>query len=154
MPAADRLRRAVAAVWRLPGAVMVVVMALCLATREWYPLSPFPMYATFSPQSWYICVTDERDRLVPTLPAFGMEARFLHRMFETRVLERTAAGEPHDAAELHAADDLLRFVLRETGSPATAAPHPARLRLRRVTSSIADGRIERRHESLGEVARP
>ena len=136
---------------RRPGAVMLLTIVLSLALREWYPFSVFPMYATFSPQSWYICLSDDRGRLVPTDSTFGMEARPLRRIFETHVLERMAAGEPRTAAESHAADDVLRFVLREAAAQGSPSP-PARLRLRRVTASIVEQHVERTEELLGEAA--
>jgi hypothetical protein len=136
---------------RRPGVVMLVILILCLATREWYPFSIFPMYATFSPQAWYICLSDGHDRLVPTLPTFGMSARPLRRMFETRLLERLAAGEPRAAAESHAAADVLRFVLRERAAQASTVIDPTRLRLHRVTASIVDQHVERSDEVLDEA---
>ena len=131
---------------------MLITIVLCLGLREWYPFTPFPLYASFSPQAWYVCLTDEHDRVVPTWPALGVIARPLRRELETRVLERVAAGEAPSTAETHAADDLLRFLLREAVAAHHADSLPARLRLRRVTASITAQHIEQTQESLGEVA--
>jgi hypothetical protein len=154
MPIADRVRRAAQVLWRVPCKLMVATILICAATREWYPFSPFPMYTTFGPTTWYVCLTDGSGRPLPTDPYLGLQARPLRRMFETRVLTRTAQGAPLPDAESAAAAEVLRFVLREARPRSDAPPLPNRIALRRTRTRIDGGRIERADDTLGELAPP
>lgn len=149
MSAVERIAHVAGRLWRVPCKLMLATMALCLGVREWYPFSPFTMYATFSPTTWHVCVTDAADQVLPTERYFGRAARPLRRMFETRVLEQMANGVPRAAAEASAARELLRFALREArprlGSPAL----PERITLRRTVTRIDGPHLERSNETLG-----
>lgn len=149
MSIVERIGAAFGWLRRVPCKVMLATIVLCAATREWYPFSPFPMYANFSPTTWYVCVTDAAGRPLPTAPYFGLEVRPLRRMFETRVLARMAAGATRAEAEAAAAPELLRFVLHEA-RPADGAPRlPERIDLRRIVTRIDGQHIERSEETLG-----
>ena len=151
MPIAERLGRALGWLWRAPCKLMLATIVLCAATREWYPFSPFPMYANFSPTTWYVCVTDAAGRPLPTEPYLGLEVRPLRRMFETRVLARTAAGATRAEAEAAVAPELLRFVLREA-RPADGAPRlPDRIDLRRIVTRIDGQHLARYEDTLGAI---
>ncbi|MGD9764711.1 MAG: hypothetical protein AB7V27_13435 [Candidatus Binatia bacterium] len=149
-----RLRCAIAALWRLPVKLMFATMVVCVATREWYPLSPFPMFAAFGPSSWHVCVADDTGMALPTRAHFGLDAVPLRRMFESRVLARMAAGADRASAQAAAARELLSVLLREA-RPAEPRPAlPARIHLWRTTSRAIDGRIAHEREMLGGTVIP
>lgn len=149
MSIGEHISRAFGWLWHVPCKLMFATIVLCAATREWYPLSPFPMYANFSPTTWYVCVTDAADRPLPTEPYFGLPVRPLRRIFETRVLASMAAGATRSDAEAAVAPELLRFVLDEA-RPEDGAPRPPeRIGLRRVVTRIDGQRLERSEDTLG-----
>ncbi|MGH7785349.1 MAG: hypothetical protein ACRERC_00690 [Candidatus Binatia bacterium] len=151
MSTGERVGRAARRLWRLPCKLMLATMAVCLGAREWYPLSPFPMYAGFGPSAWYICVTDESDRPLPTARYFGVDATMLRRMFESRVRARLAGGAAPDVAESAAARETLDFLLREARPQPDSPGLPERLRLQRTALRLEAEGVGRLHETLATV---
>jgi len=134
---------------RIPGALFVVTVLLSLAVREWYPFSPFPMYAVFGPETWYVVVTDGADRLVPTQRFFGVSATPLKRTYELRMLAHRGRGAALADAEALAAQATLRAAAAH--APAGAPTPPAQLRLWRVRARAEGTQVERTSRLLGEV---
>lgn len=142
------VRRAARRLWELPGKLMLATILLCLALREWYPFSPFPMYANFGPTAWYVCVTDADGEPLAADRYFGLDATLFRRVLETRVLERVAAGEALDRAESGAASDTLAFLVREAHPQPGTPALPSRVGLQRVVVSLDGQRVQRTHELL------
>lgn len=137
----------------LPCKLMLATIVLCAIVRDWYPFSPFPMYAAFAPQAWYVSVTDASDRPVPTQVAFGIGAMPLRRLFETRVLALRAAGLTEPQAEARAAIDLLRFLVAEARPARSELAASPPLRLWRTVCRVEGGHAMRsRPVLLGELA--
>ena len=140
---------------RLPGALLLATLVACLGLREWYPFSPFPMYAAFAPSTWHVFVTDGDDHVVSPLRLFGVSAIPLRRLFERRaIVEQTAAGQPAEEADARAAVALLHFIVAESHPQAGAPPPPARLRLWRVASQVEGTRVVSTKQLLGEITCP
>ena len=142
------VRGAARRLWQLPCKLMLATIIACLALREWYPFSPFPMYANFGPTAWYICVTDAADQPLPAARYFGLDATIFRRVFETRVLARTAAGEPPDVSERAAARDTLEFLVHEAHPEPGTPPLPERIGLQRVVSWLEAGHVRHTQEIL------
>ena len=138
---------------RTPCKLMLATIAVCLAAREWYPLSPFPMYATFGPATWYVYVTDGDDRPVPTIPIFGQSAMPMRRMFEVRARAFAASGVDPAEVDTRAAEELLRFLVREAELLRAKTRFPPRLRLWRAESRLEAGKIVRSRDFLAEIDR-
>jgi len=146
---AERIRGAVSALRRLPAKLMLATMLVCVLTREWYPFSFFPMFATFGPPASYVCVSDGADRPLATMPALGFDSGPLARSLERRRLAKVSAGSAD--AEHAAAVDLLRFLVEQARPVADGGPLPDRLRLWRETLRLDGERIVRSRELLGEA---
>ncbi len=144
----ERAADAVRGLWQLPCKLMLATIVLCVGVREWYPFSPFPMYATFGPTAWYVCVTDADDRPLPTARYLGLDAIALRRMFETRLRTRLTAGTAQRSAEAAAALDTLEFLVRETRAEPGTQPSPERIGLQRTQLRIDAERIGRTRETL------
>jgi hypothetical protein len=145
---ANRLRR-------LPGALLLAMVVAGVGSREWYPFSPFPMYAAFTPTSWHIFLTDGDDHVISPQQLFGVSAIPLRRQFERRVIiEQSAAGQPPETADERAALVMLRFLVAEARPQAGAPAPPARLRLWRVNSQVDGTRVVSTKQLLGEIALP
>ncbi len=141
------VRHLVRRLWHLPCKLMLATIVLCLALREWYPFSPFPMYANFGPSAWYICVTDADGRPLPAAPYFGLDATIFRRMFETRVLARVAAGDARDRAEAVATQDMLEALVRDAHRESRRRL-PDRIGLQRVALSLDGERVLHTQEML------
>jgi hypothetical protein len=134
---------------------LLVMVLAGIASREWYPFSPFPMYSTFTPYSWHVLVTDGDDRTVSTLQLFGISAIPLRRMLERRVMAaQDEAGQSPETAAQRGAVALLRFLLAEARPQPGAPPLPARLRLWRVDARVEGDRVVGTRQLLAEIAPP
>ncbi|MEO8602971.1 MAG: hypothetical protein ABI629_10370 [bacterium] len=145
-PAAPRLLA-------VPGVVLLAMLVVCIATREWYPFTPFPMYAAFGGTTWHLRLTDGDDTPISPLQVFGVSAIPLRRMFERRAIVEQQHPEPA-AAEARAADALLRFLVAEARPQPGAPPPPPRLRRSRISSKIEGGRVVSTRDLLSEIACP
>ena len=152
MSIGERVRCLARRLWRLPCKLMLAAIVACLGAREWYPFSPFPMYAGFGPSAWYICVTDGSDRPLPTAQYFGFDATMLRRMYESRVLARLATGATPDVAEPAAAREMLEFLLREARPQPGSPPLPQGIALRRTALRLEATGVGRAHETLATAA--
>jgi len=140
---------------RRPGAMLLAMVLAGIASREWYPFSPFPMYATFTPYSWHVLITDGDDRTVSTLQRFGISAIPLRRMLERRVLTAQAdTSQPPESAAARGSVALLHFLLAEARPQPGALPPPPRLRLWRVDSRVDGTHVVSTREMLAEIAVP
>ena len=155
MSIAERLTRAARRLWKLPCKLMLATIVLCIGVREWYPVSPFPMYATFGPTAWYVCVTDAAGRPLPTGRYLGLDATMMRRMFESRVLAQLARGSARAAADAAAARETLESLVRDARPAPGAPPLPERIALQRIGVTRGDDRqIVRTYETLGVLGDP
>ena len=60
---------------------LLALTLLCLAVRENYPFSPFPMFSSFSRHSHYIYLADRNGRVLKTRE-FGLSASDLTKFFD------------------------------------------------------------------------
>lgn len=95
---------------------MLVVITLSLLLQEFYPFSRFPMYATFSPETYYVFLSDGEDQPVAVKRHFRYSVPKLKKMFNTRYRllkqRRGTAGTDADL-QREAAAGLLAFLLRD-----------------------------------------
>lgn len=151
MSIGEGVGRAARRLWRLPCKLMLATIVVCLGLREWYPFSFFPMYAGFGPSAWYICLTDDAQRPLPTEQYLGLDATPLRRMYESRLLARLAAGAAPDVAAPAAARDTLEFAVREARPQPGCPALPPRIALQRTALVLEADGIGRAHEVLATV---
>ena len=93
---------------------LLVMVLLCLLLRESYPFSNFPMYSSFSRQTYYLYLTDADGQPLKT-PEFGLPASGLKKIFDRyRQVElkhfKHADSERKVLAEEAAVQSLLRYL--------------------------------------------
>jgi hypothetical protein len=72
----------------------LAVTALCLGFKENYPFSDFPMYSTFTDQTFYVYVADQDGRPVPVQDITYARTSKLKRIYDTGLKKaRDAAGK-------------------------------------------------------------
>jgi hypothetical protein len=87
---------------------------LCLVLRESYPFSNFPMYSSFSSQTYYLYLTDAKGQALMTRK-FGFSSSGLKKIFDQyRRIElkrfALAGNERVPLAEQAAAQSLLHYL--------------------------------------------
>ena len=60
---------------------LLVMTVLCLALRENYPFSNFPMYSSFNNRTYYLYLTDARGNPIKTRQ-FGLSSSGLKKIFD------------------------------------------------------------------------
>ena len=93
---------------------LLVMALLCLVLRENYPFSNFPMYSSFSSQTYYVYLTDGARRPLRT-KEFGLLSSGLKKIFDRyrriELVHFTQAGNKRvSMAEQAAAQSLLHYL--------------------------------------------
>ena len=94
---------------------LLVMTLLCLALRENYPFSNFPMYSSFSPRTYYIFIlTDAKGQPLKTRE-FGLSTSGLKKIFDRyRRIElkhfEQAGNERVPLAEQAAGQSILHYL--------------------------------------------
>lgn len=93
---------------------LLVMVFLCLLLHENYPFSNFPMYSSFSSQTYYLYLTNARGQALETRE-LGLSSSTLKKIFERfyrlelRKFKR-AGGDGTALAEGAAGQSLLRYL--------------------------------------------
>lgn len=145
--------------------VLVVLMAFVipLLTRstekpgEFYPFSNFPMYSRFSPDTYYVFVSDNDDKPIAVGPTFGIAISNVKKAYDRKLtnLKKEIGGKGRKAdlpAEKKrvAADEVLHWLTDNAPNPA-AVKARAGLRLHEVAIVFKDGRVSKTQSQVGEV---
>jgi hypothetical protein len=175
MTALRRLATVTARFWRmLPFRfhwLLVLLMAFVIpegmkALRmekpgEWYPFSNFPMYATFTADTYLVFITDQDDQPLPIKHLLGTAASDVKKTYDRKLAQLKSRG-PKGARKLDLPLDLRREAGAETllavvKTIPDAAKLPASttaLRLHEVTLSYQEGRIHQGATAVGEIPFP
>ncbi len=154
---------------RIPVKTMLVVVFLCfvdlknpplsikMGFAEFYPLSCFPMFSTFSPYANYVYITDAKDEPLALSPTFHMTCGALTKSYRRFIKDLRAGiggkiGDLSPAQKRPAGEALLRR-LRDDIAPSAfadgALPH---LKLYEVILSRKEsGEIVRDTYLVGEL---
>lgn len=129
---------------------LLVITVLCLALRENYPFSNFPMYSSFSHRTYYVYLTDARGDPIKTRQ-FGLSSSALKKIFDRyrgKELEHfeNSGSERVPLAEQAAAQSLLRYLdgLVATRPPAQKLLGGLQVRHVRVQQEMDSLRFETR----------
>jgi hypothetical protein len=95
---------------------LLLMTLLCLALRENYPFSHFPMYSSFSRSTYFLYLADEKGTPLPT-KRFGLTSSTLKKIFDNqrRKALQKMPGSSRDrvrVAEQAAGQALLRYLDR------------------------------------------
>ena len=145
--------------------VLVVLMAFVIPflTRstekpgEFYPFSNFPMYSRFSPETYYVFVSDIENQPVAVGPAFGIAISNVKKAYDRKLtnLKKEAGGKGKKAdlpaeKKRMAADEVLHWLTENAPDPAAIKARSG-LRLHEVTIVFKEGRVSKTQSQVGEV---
>ena len=140
---------------RLPFKPMLFITVACLAIKEQYPFSNFPMYSSFGDSTYYVYLADGEDRPLPTYAAAGMSTPKLKKVFanELRQERKRAPASRKPLLQEHkraAGERVLARLKEAAGQRKSDAPAPAVWRLYEVNISLVDGRYEKQRNLIAE----
>ena len=69
----------------IPVPAFILTTILCLALRENYPFSHFPMYSRMSGNTFYVYVTDQNDEPVPIHTLTSIRTGRLKKIYNSRL---------------------------------------------------------------------
>jgi hypothetical protein len=135
---------------------LVALTAACLLFEEWYPLSHFPMYSSFTSSTYYVYLADGADRPLATLDMAGMNTPALKKVYDGELRrERRRIQSSGGTINAEQTQAVGRAVLErvKNSPPAQAAGEalPDVLRLYRVDLELREGRFEKRTTLAGEL---
>ena len=160
MPLAKRILR------RVPLKVALLVTVVCLAVKEEFPFSHFPMYQSFSDYSFNVYIADRDGNPLPVQTITSHKTSKLKKIFNTEQ-KRVRKELEKEGVEIEG----YRFMTKEQRRPAgehtlewlyanskpsgietlhSAAP----LRLYYIHLRVGDEGFEREHELIAEMAAP
>lgn len=146
------LAAAIAVLWALDTTLgraadlyFLAVTVACIALREEFPFSHFPMYSRISPRSRYLLVTDSEDNLYPLRDVFGLSADFVKRFYRSCLEDHSRTIGASDASKRAAFDTLQLLASQPTLADVRG------IRLYEVEMSLLERRIRRRTVLLAEL---
>lgn len=147
------------------GMVLLTAFVIPWAQRgqakpgEFYPFSNFPMYASFTPETYYVYVTDLNDAPVPVTRLTGKVLSNLKKQYDTelKTLKKEMGGSIRQSdlpieARIKAGEVVLRWLVP------FAHPEPLAklggLKLKQVTIRYSEQGITKETVDVGEVRVP
>ncbi len=132
---------------RFPLAALLALVVLCLALKENYPFSHFPMYSSFTDFTFYVYLTDAEGDPIPTETITYIRTGKIKKIFDSE-LKTLSKDLDKRKRELTPADkeDAGLLVLRWYYNNAPSASRPrldalGALELHQVDIVVADGEI-------------
>jgi hypothetical protein len=124
--------------------VLLTFTVLCLVIGEQYPFSSFPMYSSFSHDTYYIYLADRFDRPIAAQLKLGVSTARMKKIYDSQLrkdarLLKKPIREMSASDRANAADYLLSY-LRKVPRAKTLLPG---LRIYDVGLFLKEGRIEK-----------
>ena len=124
--------------------VLLTFTVLCLVIGEQYPFSSFPMYSSFSHDTYYIYLADRFDRPIAAQLKLGVSTTRMKKIYDSQLrkdarLLKKPIREMSASDRANAADYLLSY-LRKVPRAKTLLPG---LRIYDVGLFLKEGRIEK-----------
>lgn len=149
--------------WLLCVLMAFVIPALTARTEkpgEFYPFSNFPMYASFSPGTYYVYVSDLHDKPIAVGTTFGIAISNVKKAYDRKLttLKEQASGKGKRAdlpleMKRIAADAVLNWLTENSPNPAVVKTLGG-IRLHEVNVTYRDGRVSKDGRQVGEVRFP
>lgn len=123
---------------------------------EFYPISDFPMYSSFSKGAWYVFLADQNDNPLPSMPTVGLKTPRLKKIYTShvrRLREKPRKGKRRVKAdaELLAGEGTLHFLLKMNPSRLHFPPQTTEVRLYKVDLTITNKTIAKQLTLVGAV---
>ena len=124
--------------------VLLTFTVLCLVIGEQYPFSSFPMYSSFSHDTYYIYLADRFDRPIAAQLKLGVSTTRMKKIYDSQLrkdarLLKKPIREMSASDRANAADYLLSY-LRKVPRAKTLLPG---LRIYDVGLFLKEGRVEK-----------
>jgi hypothetical protein len=124
--------------------VLLTFTVLCLIIGEQYPFSSFPMYSSFSHDTYYIYLADQFDRPIAAQVKLGVSTTRMKKIYDSQ-LRKDARRLKKTIREMSASDranaaNYLLSYLRKVPRAKTLLPG---LRIYDVGLFLKEGRIEK-----------
>ena len=145
------------------GIVLLMAFIIPVATKytdkpgEFYPFSNFPMYSRFSPDTYYVYVTDLEDKPLSFAATFGLAISNAKKAYDRKLtnLKKEGGGKGKKAdlppeVKRIAADEVLHWLVESAPEPALVKAHGG-LRLHQVDVMYRDGRVSKTSRQVGEI---
>lgn len=106
---------------------LLVMTVLCLALRENYPFSNFPMYSSFNNRTYYLYLTDARGNPIKTRQ-FGLSSSGLKKIFDRYRRQELIRFQKSGSERVRLAEDSAgRLLLRYLDGLPAARPEAGEL---------------------------
>ena len=148
------------------GLVLLMAVIIPVLTRhtdkpgEFYPFSNFPMYSRFSPDTYYVYVTDLNDDPIAVGGTFGTAISNVKKAYDRKLTnlkkESGAKGKKADLpleVKRVAADEVLHWLV-ENATNKEALKTRSGLRLHEVNVKYRDGQVAKAGKQVGEIQLP
>jgi hypothetical protein len=151
---------------RIPLKLALLLTVICLAVKEEFPFSHFPMYESFSKYSYVVFVADRDGNPLPVQSLTSQKTSKLKKIFQT---EQEGVREEIEASGVHiegfqfmtkeqrrpAGEKTLQWLFansKQSGLPELHAKAP--LRLYYIHLRLGEHGFEREQELIAEVPAP
>ncbi len=133
---------------------LLLVTVLCLVLRENYPFSHFPMYSSFSNETYFLYLTDAAGQPIAT-SRFGLSSSTLKKIFDRQRRSnlknyRNAESARFRLADQAAAQSLLEYLDGLAAHVPSAGKWLPGARVQRVLVREKSGEIVLETETLAE----
>jgi hypothetical protein len=125
---------------------------------EWYPFSNFPMYSTFEPATYYVYVTDLKDKPVALSDVFSTSTSNVKKAYDRKLKNsKKSSGDKGKRSELPldqrrvAAKEVLEW-LTTSASKKDLVQALGGIRLHQVDIVFRDGVVSKSTTAVGEIA--
>lgn len=136
---------------KVPFKVLILLVALSLVLRELYPFSHYPLYTNFDGKTWYVYLTDQDDKPLPTVKVARVRTSRVKKVYDSRLRKlqgkKKGKRQPQSAVQSVAAEQTLDFLLALKGLRLPAGLEE--LRLYRVDLVISNQSILKEKRLLG-----
>lgn len=148
--------------------ITVIVMAFLipLLTRktdkpgEFYPFSNFPMYASFTPDTYLVFITDQNDQPIPIKISLGTAASDVKKTYDRKLNDlKSRAPKGLRRADLplplknEAAHATLQAIASKIDLP-SQLPGVTALRLYQTDIRYQDAQLQQSTQQVGELKLP
>jgi hypothetical protein len=127
---------------------------------EFYPFSNFPMYASFTPDTYLVYITDQNDQPIPIKTLLGTSASDVKKTYDQKLNDlksRAPKGVRRAQLPLPLKNEAANATLQAVASKidlAAKLPDVKALRLYQTDISYRDDLLQQATERVGEISLP
>ena len=137
----------------IPYKFMLILILLSLWLGEWYPISNFPMYSTFSHSNNFIYISDGQDQPISLESEFGFRTAFIKKIYDSRLrnLKNQNNINHNINKRAKAGEDLLKYIVNERNPKVNNYTNYNKLKLWNVIVTIKNNQIVQKQKLITEL---